>query len=110
MRKTSILALALVFVSGCGTNIGDPLAGRTTIVQARRACEAWFSRSTGTFESALNGFRALRDAGGREIDIVLVLSDACDESTTNIPLPERVTAHGECLTCLIQITSAVFDE
>lgn len=97
------LALAVVLIStGCGMNIGDPAAGKTTLADARAACADYFVGSR--FDAVLNLYQLGRDEGITEVESFSQLSSICSGQCE--PFPSG-WCNPECLTCNTQIITAV---
>ncbi len=101
MRNVAILALGLVFVAGCGTN----LAGGVSLAQARSTCLAWDSSAeAGAFlDSLILVAEAARDSGSTEADFLAAFLTPCSDPLVTGP------DFAGCTSCITQIAAAVWN-
>lgn len=95
MRNVAI-ALGLVFVAGCGTNV----AGGVSLAQARATCLAWDRTvdAGANFDSTVLLAEALRDDGTSEREFLgAVISDGCQAGDSG------------CISCITQVAAAVWN-
>ena len=93
MRNVAILALGLVFVAGCETNV----AGGISLAQARATCFAWDGTASGTayFDSFVLLAEAGRDDGITESQFLSAAILPCTDAG--------------CLSCITQLAAAVWN-
>ena len=101
MRNVAILALGLVFVAGCGSNVvGTNTAGGVTLEQARATCQSWDGAfNDSLFNAFVLGMEAFRDDGLSESDCVRGGTLTCGSAVDGVA----------CLSCLIQTCAAVYN-
>ena len=93
--KTAILALGLVFVAGCGTNVGGTnVASGVSLAEARAVCDAW-DPAPGIFDAFVLTAEAFRDSGGSEIEFSGTWAISCESEG--------------CLRCGVNTAAAVWN-
>lgn len=97
------IALVLVLVAGCGTNVGTNVAGGVTLAAARATCiaeDTFIDREL--LESTILVAESVRDTGGTEFQFLFNFADSCDNLSTE-------ARRGGCLSCFTQIAAAVWN-
>ena len=101
MRSVAILALDLIFVAGCGTNVGTNLAAGVSLAEARATCLAWLTvaDSAALFDVLVLVAEAGRDDGRTEPDFLVSFLPSCSDD------PDIAG----CSSCFTQIGAAVWN-
>ena len=96
------LLVLLVLIGGCGTNIGDPLAGTTTFADARTACIPWLASSD--FGAVVDFAQAARGACClNKFTFIAEATDGCRSRCEEEADPSKV---GDCTSALSVRSSA----
>lgn len=104
MKRICVL---LLLFAGCGSAVTDPIAGRTTLTDARQECRPtpFFAPD---FDGLVRGIRLFRDDGLLGSDALILFGEVCTGATyacEGVPPCSR-----QCLRCATTIIAAIYEE
>lgn len=99
MKRMSVMLLLL---AGCGAAVIDPVTTRPTLAEARMACLRWDPNAPELFDVFASLFRARRNDGVSESDLLDETHRACFFDPQIVLDPEG------CVICLTAVVAAVY--